>query len=503
VIALHLLLATAFPRFWRGLTWGLCRPLVLLLLIGGLAAGGQVAQGGLFPGTGRDFAQNPHLLLVRSFFWNLHFGDLDDLPPGDEEEYRPGNPLPANLPLAKRPRNAILIVLESAGSKYLSAYGYPLPTTPCLERLRDRSLTFENFYATANHTIASALPLLGGVWNDPRALSTVVDYPRYPVAHASKWLQKQGYKSYFLGAGGQRAWEDYRNLGQAFVTAGGWDLDRDPAHPFWQAAPNPRAFLDEDYLDRGVFADARRLVRSVKGEKFFLVVWNYETHAPYFDGPGPDFDESLFPSAIAGQPEKLDEFRAFLRCIWRADALIGELYRELEEQGLADDTVVALTADHGESFGQHGCYVHGESLHEEEVRVPFVLINPHLAERGTSSRVLGSHVDVLATLADVCGVPCDPRWQGRSLLGVSVDEERRVYFARRGAMGFRQGKYKYLWDYREQADVLYDLERDPDERNNLAEDHPPFCRVLRARVRDWANFNTGLTAERLEKARGK
>src|SRR5262249_39342715 len=65
VIALHLLLVAAFPRFWHGLTWGLSRPLVLLLLIGGLAAGGQVAQGGLFPGTGRDFAQNPHLLLVR------------------------------------------------------------------------------------------------------------------------------------------------------------------------------------------------------------------------------------------------------------------------------------------------------------------------------------------------------------------------------------------------------------------------------------------------------
>jgi arylsulfatase A-like enzyme len=500
VLALHLILAGAFPRFWQRLTWGLCRPLVLLGLIGVLAAGGQAAQAGLFPGTGRDFAQNPHWLLVRSFFWDLHFGDLDDLPPGDDGEFRPGQPHLAHPPLVRRPRNVILIVLESAGAKYLSAYGYPLPTTPCLERLGERSLTFTNFYATANHTIASALPLLGGAWNDPRALSTVVDYPRYPVAHASTWLRNHGYRTYFLGAGGHRAWEDYRNLGPAFVAAAGWDLGRDPAHPFWQAAANPQGFLAEDYLDAAVFADARRLVRQAKDEKFCLVLWNYETHAPYFEGPGPDFEERLFPPALAGQPDKKDEFRAFLRSLWRTDALIGELYQELEEQGLAEDTLVAVTADHGEGFGQHGWFMHGASLYDEEVRVPLILINPYLAARGTRSTILGSHVDVWPTLADVCGFPCDPRWQGRSLLGVSDTEERRVYFARRGEMGLRQGKYKYVWDYQEKKDLLFDLERDPEERLNLAEDNLPFCRVLRAHVRDWANFNTGLTAERLEQA---
>src|SRR5262249_22617692 len=160
------------------------------------------------------------------------------------------------------------------------------------------------------------------------------------------------------------------------------DLGRDPHHPFWQAQPSPERFLDSEYLDREMFDDAQRLIRAVKGDKFFLMMWNYSTHLPYYADSGPDFDESQVPRAVLNYPELRTDFKRFLWSIHQIDALIFSLYGELERQGIADDTLVVLTSDHGEAFGQHGCLVHGDSLYEEEVRVPLVLINPRLGALG-------------------------------------------------------------------------------------------------------------------------
>jgi arylsulfatase A-like enzyme len=401
--------------------------------------------------------------------------------------------------MEKRPSNIIVIVLEAGCSHYFQSYGYPLPTTPRLCQLRSQSVTFSNFYATANHTIASALPLFGSTYNDPRSPATVVDHPQFPTPMVSSWLQQQGYKTYFLSAGGTNAWEHYRNLAPAFLTHG-WDLARDERHPFWRDSPRPSRFRDNDYLDQALFDDAKRVLHQAKGEKFFLMLWNYETHAPYFHGPGPqDWDERHFPVALANNEEQRQEFRQYLRSLWRVDALIGELYDELDNLGLAEDTLIVVTSDHGEAWGQHGYYVHGMTAYEEEVRVPLILIGPRVAHLGPTQSVLGSHIDVWPTITDVCGLPNDPRWQGRSLFGVQPGEIRRAYFNARDLplMGVREGKYKYIWDLKQKRQLLFDLDTDPGERRNLAAEYPDLCQQFRSRLRDWTNYQSRLTQERL------
>jgi len=502
VIALHLALVTRFPRFWGRLTYLVCRPLVLLLLIGGLAVASQAGQVGLFPGRNKDFAQNPHLLLARSFFGNVSFGDLDDQT-GDLDDFQIGDPR-HGCRLEQRPKNIILIVVESAAAQYLQTYGFPLPTTPGLERLKDKSLIFDNFYATANHTIASALPLFGSTYNDPHTLATVIDYPGFPVPLVQTWLKGQGYKTCFLASGGWRTWEGYRNMAPSFL-AEGFDVARDPQHPFWKAHRDPERFLDRDYLDPEMFDDAERLIRECKGEKFFLLMWNYSTHQPYFAEKHRDFDKKLYPPAILQDPLVREEFTDFLVTIHQTDALISSLYEELEKQGLAEDTLFVVTGDHGEAFGQHGAFIHGDSVYEEEVRVPLILINPRLPGIGSRSKTVGSHIDVWPTIADICGLPAHPLWQGRSLLGTWPEEERRAYFCCKGgggALGVRAGKYKYLWEYGSRNEQLFDVEADPGETANLADDHHDLCRELRRRLRDWTNAQTELTKERLaERAR--
>jgi glucan phosphoethanolaminetransferase (alkaline phosphatase superfamily) len=503
-LAGHLWGVWAFPRLWRCVAGLLCRPVALIPAALVLVGVSQAAQRDIVRDGADDFARNPHLHFVRSLFVESQFGEDSDAAPvtTEDEHYVPGHPGHHPGLLARRPTNVIVITAESVNSRFLETYGCPMATTPFLRRL-DReggSLTFENFYATSNKTIASALPIFGAAYNDPTKLATVIDHQNYPTPSAANWLRDRGYTTYFFGAGGRWVWESYLNIKPAFVDKG-FDVGLDAGHPFWQAAARPGAFAEDDYLDGAMFGDMRRALRGLKGRKFGMWAWTYEAHAPYYEGPGPEsFPKEHFPRAVAGRPGKEAEVERHLRAVWRLDALLAGLCRELEELGLADDTLVVLTGDHGEAFGEHGCVGHGSSLYDEELRVPCVLINPRLAPLGRRSRVLGNHVDLWATLSDVMGLPPDPRWQGRSLLGKDGGG-RRVYFhAHESAIGVRQGKHKYIWNYRDKREQLFDMESDPLERVNLAADNAGLCAELQQRARTWARFQMRLTLERVAEA---
>jgi arylsulfatase A-like enzyme len=500
-LALHLSWVHYLARFWSGATWLIARPAVLLAGIGALSYVTCETQRTLFLEHRGDFTENAHLLMVRSVLQrDLGFGDVGPEPP-ETADFEPNRPRPSGLTLAKRPTNVIVVVLECAGTVYLSHYGYPLATTPCLSKLEAEgcTLTFNRFHATANHTTASALPIFGSLWNDPYSIATIIEFPRFPIPAAASWLQQRGYQTVFLGSGGYGAWDGFRNLQQAFAS-NGWDVARNPNHPFWAEGGARDRFQAYDYLDKAMFADARRFLRSPGKAPFFMMLWGYEAHAPYF-GPKvqPEWDQRHFPEAVRSG-ELADDFRRFLSALHQADALIGELYEELKAQGLADDTLVVVTADHGESFGQHGAFKHCSSLHVEELQVPLILINRHLAAAlGPRSNALGSHIDLWPTITDICSLPFNKDWQGRSLLG-DDDTQRRVYFSRIEALGVIEGRFKYIWDATKQRDYLYDLHADPQEGRNIAAEQPDLCLRQRRRLRDWTLYQRELTKQRLTEA---
>jgi arylsulfatase A-like enzyme len=503
-LAAHLLAVRVFPRLGQRLAVFVCRPLPLVVFALALVGAGQAAQRMIVTDGAADYAHNPHLHFLRSLVGTTSFGDDDGNSASPSEpvvaHYIPGHPGHHKGLLAQRPTNVILITAESVNSRFLETYGCKMGTTPFLSRLdgEGRSLTFENFYATSNKTIASALPIFGATYNDPAKLATVLDCKDYPTASAANWLRSLDYTTWFFGAGGEDTWGSYLNVKPAFVDKG-FDVGLDTSHPFWQAAAKPDALLGDDYLDAAMFADIHRALPQLKGKKFAVWAWTYDAHAPYYDGPGPQsFPKEFFPPGVVGRPEKEADFQRHLRAIWRLDALIADLCRELEELGMADDTLIVLTGDHGEAFGEHGCIGHGSSVYEEEVRVPCVLINPRLAPLGRRSPVLGNHVDLWPTLTDILGLPADPRWQGRSLVGPDAGE-RRVYFhAHESALGVRDGQYKYIWNYTDKHEMLFDINSDPLEKQNLAANNPDTCAEQQRRVKAWAAYQTRLTQERME-----
>lgn len=503
ILEIHLSFTRVFPTFWQNVPRLVCRPLLLILAFVGLGGAGVAAQNhDLFREHRTDFAQNPHLLLARSCI--PADDDEEDGTSPDTVDFEPGRPHHVHLQLEKRPKNIVVIVLESGGSRYMQRYGFPLETTPNLERLADRSVRIEHFYSTSNKTIAAALPICGSTWNDPHTLATAVDHPNCPVPAVSTWLGREGYHTAFLGAGGRRVWEGYCNLHDVYASRG-WDVARDGKHPFWAEVGGYDRFSSPDYLDQELFADARRYIRSSAGRKFFLLMWNYDTHAPFFarEDEGPAWDEEQFPPSIRGTGEKENEFRRYLNSLRRTDAMIGSFYDWLESEGIADDTLVVVTGDHGEAWGQHGQFAHGPTLYEEEVRVPLLLIHRSLAEKvGPNLPIVGSQIDIWATITDVCGLPFDPRWQGRSLLGGDSGDRRAMLYRREG-LGVREGRFKYLWDQDTKREWLFDVVADPEEKHNLAKEYPSLCARQFRRVRAWSAYQGGLTRHRIAEAESK
>ncbi len=500
-LGLHRLGQRAYPTFWSDAA-RLLRPGRVLAAAAAFALAGS-AWRAYADIEFDDFARNAHLVLVRSVIEPAPRLDvpIETEAAGSAGDRRTHDPDPR---LARPPRNLILIVVESVGTRYFEPYGCPLPTTPNLRRLASRSLTFDNYYASANFSFGSAMALFAGTYGNPLAQLVYDKDAALDLPSAAGHLRRLGYRTYFFGAGGKAVW-DHLHTAELFCIPG-FDVSRDPNVPFWQRSPRPLAIEDPGYDDRAMFADVRRAVDEPHDRPFAIVMWAYDTHEEYRDGEGPATWPSQYdPPGVRGGRVERAEFDRYLRAIWRVDRFVGRLSDDLEAKGLADDTLIVVTGDHGESFGDHGLLSHSTGLYEDQVHVPLILISPRLSALGSRSRAVGGHVDLWPTIADICALPPHPRWQGRSLIGAGIDDgssdrgtsgdDRRAFFygGRPGHCGVRDGRWKYFWDMRKDKHYLFDLSADPGELQNLADARPELRDHLNRRVKAWIAVQERLT----------
>jgi arylsulfatase A-like enzyme len=214
--------------------------------------------------------------------------------------------------------------------------------------------------------------------------------------------------------------------------------------------------------------------------------------------PFVDFFKGLAKEELP--PDDYDLGR-YLNVVREADRQLGRLFDELRRRGLADDTLVVVTGDHGEGFGSpHDIYGHGGKVFDEIVKVPLVLWNPRLfggAARGDRRvETIGGHIDLNPTLAETLGIAAAGSWQGRSLF--ATDRPPRVYFYAANddyLLGVREHNRKYIYNATIGREQLYDLAADPREQTNLASDEPDRCAELRSRVAAWVKYEKGHIAK--------
>src|SRR5262249_29376716 len=150
-----------------------------------------------------------------------------------------------------------------------------------------------------------------------------------------------------------------------------------------------------------------------RDERFFLFLHTYQVHAPYTPPPAYDRFSQPHPQPppVPGQkppPQWERDHELYLGEVLYTDAELTKLLDGLDALGLADATVVTLTADHGEEFGEHGLPGHGKALFEESLHVPLIVRAPGIAPAGARVPALASLIDVVPTALELAGAAEPP-----------------------------------------------------------------------------------------------
>jgi arylsulfatase A-like enzyme len=220
---------------------------------------------------------------------------------------------------------------------------------------------------------------------------------------------------------------------------------------------------------------------------FYDPHWNYERY--------PDKD------APWGNAQRVDRYDAELRNVDRA---IGSIVAHLRSQQLLEQTLLVVTSDHGEEFGEHGGEFHGQTMYEEVLRVPCVFVAPGLPKRRVSQPV--SLVDLLPTMLDLLGLPhAQASFHGVSLEPLMADDacqrgpivgEMQPWVKRPPFKPWLwyliAGKHKLIYSVKDNAYQLFDLEADPGELRNVVELEAARFRELRALLHREVNARIAL-----------
>jgi arylsulfatase A-like enzyme len=356
--------------------------------------------------------------------------------------------------------NVLLIVLDTVGAGHLSLYGYQRPTSPTLDDLAPRGIRFDRAKATSSFTLPSHASMFTGRWPHELSAGWIS-----PLDDADPTLAE------FLGSRGYATTGIIANYSYCAADSGlgrGFTDFRDYIFPgltaFHTAVLIDRLVTGMESLERfgedrlnfsllsapvqklgSLFHDDRKSAAVVNHEfldwlsrrrplerPFFAFLNFYDAHSPYqvpkpgvhrfTDEPPNDRERNLIEGWTAlSDPNPSDLNIAVVRdaydkCVADLDEQLGRLIDELERRGVLERTWVILTADHGESFGEHkGVFLHGTSLYQTEVHVPLLIIPPGGTAREQVVTETVSLRNLPATIVDVLGLKEGSPFSGDSL----------------------------------------------------------------------------------------
>lgn len=357
---------------------------------------------------------------------------------------------PAGGPFPKA--SVVLVSIDTLRADRLPTYGYAKGTTPNLDALAREGVVFERVISHCPLTLPAHASLFTGLL-PPR--HGVRDNVGFTLDLRHKTLAVR-FKEAGLATGGAVSAYVVR---RATGIASGFDFYDDDLE--FDAGSES---LGSQQRDGAVAVESlARWIDSQGQRRFFAFLHLYEPHTPY--APPPQH---------AGHADPYDGEVAY------ADELVGRLLDRLKARGLYDTAIIAVTADHGEGLMDHGEQEHGFFLYREAVQVPLLLRLPGARPSGSRVRGTMAQVDIPATLLDLAGLPAaglDGVSQ-RAALREGAIASRPVYsetffpryhFGWSELLSVTEDRYRYI---RAPRPELFDSERDPAERRNLAVERP-------------------------------
>lgn len=427
------------------------------------------------------------------------------------------------------------MILDSARPEWLSCYGWPQPTSPYIDELAAGGYLFENTISPSSWTFPAMasvftgmLPAKHGGHDEHLLLDT--HYPTMPEIFARAGYDTAAFADVpFIGPMTKldRGFATMSNLRGRQVTL---------RHKVLKAAGKVHQRLGRGYRKTGetaiVIGEAMHWLRRGwdRSKPFLLYIHSDETHAPFLP-PGRfrrqftdltasqmyalNQDKQLY---MGGVTTMSDQDFEHLRALARAevaffDHKLGRLLDWLRREGVLNDTIVVVAADHGENFGEHGLMRHALCLYDTLLRVPLI-IRPAGGRQAVRVKPMVQFIDVLPTLMRLASID-EPQttaeFQGSDLIGrvegqqypeFVVSEiyhppnmamwEKKVphfmeEFRRRFDRAFRSIRtetQKYIWSDRG-GHELYDLKNDPAESHNLIDQQPGLARELQQKLDAW------------------
>ncbi|MFH1219616.1 MAG: sulfatase [Candidatus Eisenbacteria bacterium] len=291
---------------------------------------------------------------------------------------------------AERP-NFVLVVVDALRPDFLGCYGCRMPTSPNIDQLAAGGVVFESAVSHAPWTksafssmLTALYPFQHGVVNWEAAMpDTIMTLPEI--------LSSQGYNTMavvnMLGL-----------TGESKVMKGIAEISEGHKH------------------DRDAPATTEAAIELIKASSkpFFIIIHYFDTHWPY--RPPQEYVDMI---SGAGAPDSTDPACALrLRyggCVRFVDQSIGRLVAFLDGAGMRNDTVLLITADHGEGLMAHGAGSHGTNLYDEAIRVPLIITYPARYGKGLRIADQVRHIDLLPTIVDLAGARDGQRREGTSL----------------------------------------------------------------------------------------
>lgn len=410
-------------------------------------------------------------------------------------------------PLAEAP-NVVLIVLDTVRADHLSCYGYDRLTTPHIDALCDSAVRYTHCRATGPWTLPSHASMFTGRFPYQHRARTEAEpdgglqelplsFEHWTLAES---LASTGYRTGAFVANAAYLREEFQ-LDQGFEH---YVVEREPA-----LEKNKAAF---EWMDDG------------EGP-FFLFLNFMDAHRPYNTRPIDEERAQAFaPDGVVHSATLLDQLYAevmgqgregsadiveelvarYDTGIANADLAVGEIVARLKERGLWEQTLLIVTSDHGEFFGEHGLVEHSKDVYEEVLHVPLVVKWPGETSAVRVAEDLISIADVPALVMESMPEDFDAEQRGlfkrsslpdlslaennfsrskdlRSAYGQRFMRERRVLYS---------GKHKLILSS-DGGNELYDLDADPGEATNLFEQRPKVAKRLSMALKQYVTANPG------------
>ena len=344
--------------------------------------------------------------------------------PRDEATWLPDRPI------------VVLLVVDALRASVLNDDASQIPA---ITKLREEGVYFPHAWSAAPDTNASVTSMFSGRYSSqmlwtPKKAGRIKPFPhKDPTPRVPELLAKNGVQSGLSG--------HMRGM-----------------HPDFGLTKGFGSIFQSKHAAKKVVESWAHWLADRREEPSLTYIHFIEAHSPY-DGAGTEGSK----------------YERYVREVALIDEALAELQKHLLEVGLEERAILIVTADHGEAFGEHNTRYHGATVYEEQVRVPLIIVHPALKPRIVTAQV--SLIDIAPTLLDIFNITAPAQYMGTSLLpalqGGPVRRADPIFLdSQRRFVGMVFGDGTKLVMHESGTIALYDLHRDPQEKENLIDQHP-------------------------------